>query len=191
MRNPFRRLLNWWRGNATATAHNSPQSVLPVPPVPPVPHSTSIPTILLAMVNRERLQAGVPRVSLDSRLVVAARRRCELRAISSRLGLSCEPPASPVTLILDTGYAFSRLCENLASGQEAAILAVQSWLLSAEHKRNMLDPLCIHAGFGLAISNDGAHHWCAIFANPPSEEANGCTVVRLAGSCDVLPRKDS
>lgn len=158
-----------------------PKPAPPTPPVPPPPPPTppsSVPTILLAIINRERQAAGVGRLDLDARLLDAAQRHTDAMAARGELShrLPGEPPLGG--RVATAGYAFSSLGENVAGGQETALEVVRDWMSSAGHRANILGRAYLHVGFGLAISRKGTHYWTAVFAAPLAADG-GPEVVTL------------
>ncbi len=177
IRRAVARAKEWWRRPAspaptdrpidppTAPADGRPAGVAFHRPPPLVP--SSVPTILLAMINRERGMRGVPRCDHDVRLTTAAEGHCDGMADAGRCEhvLAGGPCAEDRVLL--AGYAFSRLREAIAAGQGTALEVVRDWLNDPTARQVLLDPGVRHAGFGLAVAGDGRHYWTALFAAPP------------------------
>ncbi len=66
--------------------------------------------------------------------------------------------------IAATGYAARTWGENVAAGQPDAASVMQSWMNSAGHRRNILDPAFSDIGVGLAYSANGTPYWTQDFA---------------------------
>ena len=154
----------------------------PVPAPPPVPVTpSSVPMILLAMVNRERGARGVARCDRDPRLVAAAEGHCATMAAASRCGHVVGSGPCAEERVLAAGYAFGRLREAVASGQDTAAQVVRDWMADPDNRAVLLDPQCRHAGFGVAVDADGGHYWTAVLAFPQSDDAlDSPSAVRLA-----------
>jgi uncharacterized protein YkwD len=63
----------------------------------------------------------------------------------------------------DVGADWVLVAENLAEGQPTAQAAVQSWLGSPGHRRNLEDCRYTHTGVGLREGR-----WTQIFLTPPA-----------------------
>ena len=67
-----------------------------------------------------------------------------------------------------------RLAENLHQQlgmREPILAAVEGWMKSAGHRKNILDATYTDSGIGMAVAEDGTHYATQIFALPiPKEE---------------------
>lgn len=63
--------------------------------------------------------------------------------------------------ILQAGYRWSRVAENVAQGQPSPEQVVSSWMNSPEHRQNLLNPEYQHLGVGYANA-----FWTQKFARP-------------------------
>jgi len=66
----------------------------------------------------------------------------------------------------DFGYAFLKIGENLAAGQESVDETITAWMNSPEHRRVMLDPTFTE--IGIAVKNGGKNgpYWVQEFGRP-------------------------
>ncbi len=62
------------------------------------------------------------------------------------------------------GYPFGRLTENVALGYPNAETAVEGWMNSSGHRRNILDGGVVETGIGVARSSAGGLYYCQVFA---------------------------
>jgi uncharacterized protein YkwD len=127
--------------------------------------TASVPTILLALLNRERMIRQVPRCNLDCRLTVAAEKHCEAMAEVSFCSHLVAGEPCLQDRVLASGFAFLRVCELVAEGQETALDAIRDWLSEDANRRVLLDPDCRQVGFGLAVTPAGRHFWTAILSD--------------------------
>jgi uncharacterized protein YkwD len=102
----------------------------------------------------------------------AAQRHTEDMAARNRLDHSGSDGSSLRDRVQRAGYSFAKVSENLAAGQATAAAAVQTWLDSPPHRRNLLDPDLRHVGIGYASRRPDAggrgyrHYWTAVFGRP-------------------------
>jgi uncharacterized protein YkwD len=77
--------------------------------------------------------------------------------------------SSPAQRITHSGYHWSEVGENLASGVMTADEVVAGWLGSAEHCANLMDPLYRQMGVGFAVNphDERGVYWAMEFGTPP------------------------
>lgn len=77
--------------------------------------------------------------------------------------------SAPADRVSRAGYAWSRVGENIASGQRTPREAVQSWLDSPGHCANIMNPTFTEMGAAYAINPDSDNrtaYWTQVFARP-------------------------
>lgn len=77
--------------------------------------------------------------------------------------------STPADRITRAGYAWSRVGENIASGQRSPAEAVQSWLDSPGHCANIMNPGFTEMGAAYAVNPANENHtayWTQEFARP-------------------------
>jgi uncharacterized protein YkwD len=77
--------------------------------------------------------------------------------------------STPAERVTRAGYGWSRVGENIASGQRTAAEAVQSWLDSPGHCANIMNPTFTEMGTAYAInpgSENRTAYWTQVFARP-------------------------
>jgi uncharacterized protein YkwD len=70
---------------------------------------------------------------------------------------------------MQAGYTWSRVGENIAVGQETAADVVETWLASAGHCANIMDPGFTEMGAATAAnrsSEEPRPYWVQVFGNP-------------------------
>jgi uncharacterized protein YkwD len=77
--------------------------------------------------------------------------------------------STPAERVGRAGYAWSRVGENIASGQRSAREAVQGWLDSPGHCANIMNPVYTEMGAAYAVNPHNDNHtvyWTQEFARP-------------------------
>jgi hypothetical protein len=104
----------------------------------------------MALINQRRLDAGLPALPVDVRLVLAARRHSEDMATNDFFSHVGSNGSSFVQRVQADGYPTPR-SENIAAGYLSAAAAVEAWMGSPGHRQNILDPVARHIGVGFAV----------------------------------------
>ena len=70
--------------------------------------------------------------------------------------------------VTNAGYRWCIAGENIARGQPDATEVVRSWRTSAGHCEVLMNPLYVHTGVALVISDDPTYptYWVQVFAAP-------------------------
>jgi uncharacterized protein YkwD len=105
---------------------------------------------VVAMVNQERREAGCDPVTVDGRLTTAAQKHSNDQADMGKM-----------THTGSDGYKWSKVGENVASGTTSPQRAMQLWMDSAGHRKNILNCAFENIGVGYV---DG--YWTQDFATP-------------------------
>ncbi len=125
--------------------------------------------ILLDDANRDRTAQGRPALTLDPALTTAAQRHAELMA--SQNNLSHDLPGEPglAQRAAAAGAHFSSIAENIAVS-DALHRIHESWMKSAPHNANLMNPEFTVVGIGIAKS--GGHIFAVEdFATPVAVES--------------------
>jgi uncharacterized protein YkwD len=101
---------------------------------------------IVSYTNQERIRYGLPPFEVDKELTATAR---EQAAIMTRSGSLFHP----------TRF----VAENIAMGQTHSSEAVQSWMGSAGHRANILNPAHRRIGVAAYHTADGVIFWCQQF----------------------------
>jgi uncharacterized protein YkwD len=124
---------------------------------------------MLARANAERAAAGLPPLVLDPRLSAAAQRHADdmlQRSYYSHVSPDGEDPAERVRR---SGYTFRLIAENIARGPFTVNEAMDNWLASEEHRRNLLHPGFLNLGVGVAVGRNSVGDtviWVQDFGRP-------------------------
>ncbi|MCK8437704.1 stress protein [Streptomyces sp. D2-8] len=121
----------------------------------------------LPLVNSARATAGSPPLSLDARLMSAAREHAAAMAAAGRLGVETRDGVSVYQRVIGSGFAYLTVGEHLVSGPRTAAEFVAYCLRTNGPRRTLHDPAFTHAG--LAHVHDGPSddtYWTALWARP-------------------------
>jgi uncharacterized protein YkwD len=118
-------------------------------------------------VNSARAAAGSPPVSLDARLVSAARAHAAVMAAAGRLGTTGADGVSVHQRVTATGFRYLAVGEHLVSGPRTPAEFLAYCLRTDQARRTLHDPAFTHAG--LAQAKDGRTgdvFWTVLWASP-------------------------
>ena len=93
-----------------------------------------------ALTNRFRAAHGLGPLALDQTLAAAASRQAQAMAEADHLGHSVGWGDSLPARLAAVGYDWSASAENVAAGYPTLDAAFASWVGSAGHRRNLLNP---------------------------------------------------
>jgi uncharacterized protein YkwD len=70
--------------------------------------------------------------------------------------------------LADAGYGFLFAGENLSAGIEDPASVVRQWMLSGDHRRNLLEGEAREVGIGYVAAPQGryGHYWTLVLAKP-------------------------
>ncbi|MFD9936671.1 CAP domain-containing protein [Streptomyces massasporeus] len=121
----------------------------------------------LPLVNSARATADSPPLSLDARLMAAAREHAAAMAASGRLGVETHDGVSVYQRVIGSGFAYLTVGEHLVSGPRTAAEFVAYCVRADGPRRILCDPAFTHAG--VAHVHDGPSgdtYWTALWAKP-------------------------
>ncbi len=117
------------------------------------------------LINAERRHQGLPALVYNAQLDRMAKIQAENMAYFQKMAHNI--PESQLPTLGDraryVGYPFGRLAENVALGYPNAETAVQGWMNSSGHRRNILDGGVEETGIGIARSSAGGLYYCQVF----------------------------
>ena len=120
---------------------------------------------IFELINAERQHQGLPALVYNAQLDRMAKIQAENMAYFQKMAHTL-PEAQLPTLgdrARYVGYPFGRLAENVALGYPNAETAVQGWMNSTGHRRNILDSSVEETGIGIARSSAGGLYYCQVF----------------------------
>jgi hypothetical protein len=121
----------------------------------------------VALLNQERANENLPSLSIDIRLMEAARRHNNDMATHDFFSHTGSDGSSPFDRIADAGYSFRSAGENIAGGYRTAAAAVQAWMNSSGHRANILNSSYQHIGVGYTYNSSSSygHYWTTDFGS--------------------------
>lgn len=131
---------------------------------PSLPGPDSVIAELLQLHNDLRRARSSPALIFNETLNLTAQQHAEWMAANRTLDHD-EPDGNFAERIMRNGYVYRMAGENIARGQRTAKQAVESWLKSEGHARNIYLKDYWHAGFGAAQDSERTY-WCVVFASP-------------------------
>lgn len=112
------------------------------------PELRGIETNLLGYTNAERRLHRLPELKLDAALMRSARSHC---AWMARYGS------------MTHGTRAAGVAENIATGQAHSQAVLRTWMKSAGHRANILQPGHVRLGVAAYRSSSGRIYWCQHF----------------------------
>jgi uncharacterized protein YkwD len=113
------------------------------------------------MVNQERAKAGCSPVTVDRRLATAAQQHSQDQADMGTMTHTGSDGSSVGQRVTEAGYTWRKVGENVASGTTSPERAMQLWMNSDGHRKNILN--CAFKNIGVGVV-DG--YWTQDFATP-------------------------
>lgn len=122
----------------------------------------------------ELFQAAAP-LTLDGTLALAAIQHTNEMAAHDYLDHIGRDGSSPADRVTRTGYSWSSVGENLASGTMNADETVNGWIGSPHHCANLMSPKFTHMAVAFAVNaaSRGGIYWTQVFATPRQVRSHG------------------
>lgn len=140
---------------------------------------------VLSLINIERTRVGVSPLTINDELTLAAEDyACTLASEDFFAHVHPVTGEGPADRASDAGYVFFAVGENLAAGQRSAAEAVEGWMNSEDHRRNLLSPEWTETGIGVRGGGTYGVYWVQEFGKPariqndPDLSGDGLTVIR-------------
>jgi uncharacterized protein YkwD len=108
---------------------------------------------VFAQVNQQRSQAGCPALTVDTRLVTAARGHSTDMANRGYFDHTTPEGVTFSQRVTQAGYRWSMAAENIASGQQTPDSVMNAWMNSSGHRANILN--CGYRNIGVGLAYDG------------------------------------
>lgn len=168
-----------WNGGAPVTPTPTSVGSTPTPTSPTVPTPTPTPANdwevrVVQLINSARAAQGMAPLTIDSRLVAAARRHSQDMADNNFFSHYGSDGSSPFDRIQEAGYHFTTAGETIAGGYSSPEAAVEGWMNSPPHRSILLGNFKdVGVGYVYNVNSTYRHYWTADFAVP---SANNPTV---------------
>lgn len=107
-------------------------------------------TAIIERANTARVALGLPKLTTDTRLALAAQKKAEDMATNAYFSHTSPNGKSALDLIRNADYPVHYAAENLAVHFVRADDVQQGWMNSPTHRLNIVDPRYQHIGVGVA-----------------------------------------
>jgi serralysin len=131
---------------------------------------------VLAEINAIRVRAGCPALVVNKALTAAAQGHADAMALQDFFNHTGKDGRRFGYRVRAQKYTYWLVAENIAAGQTSARQAVQGWMDSASHRRNILNCSLQETGIAMTYQADDAplagqtkgykHYWVQVFATP-------------------------
>ena len=131
---------------------------------------------VLAAVNKARSGAGCSALTVNAKLVAAAKGHAKSMAEQNFFGHASKNGGKFSNRIKAQGYKFSKVAENIGAGQSTAAGIMESWLGSAGHRKNIVDCDLSDTGIAVVYQADDKplkgqkyamkYYWVQVFTRP-------------------------
>ena len=131
---------------------------------------------VLAAVNNIRAQSGCPALVVNKALTAAAQAHADAMAVQDFVDHTGKDGRRFGKRVRAQHYVYWLVAENIAAGQTSAAQAVQGWMDSASHRRNILNCSLQETGIAVTYQADDApfvgqtqgykYYWVEVFATP-------------------------
>jgi uncharacterized protein YkwD len=102
----------------------------------------------LERINALRAEAGAGPLTLDAALGQAAQGHARDMAAENYFSHTSPDGRTAAERVTASGYRWSAVAENIASGQADWSATIDGWMGSSEHRANMLNPTYEEVGLG-------------------------------------------
>jgi uncharacterized protein YkwD len=127
--------------------------------------STSVEQTVIDRTNAERKLAGVRPLAESAQLSEAARRHAYDMARRDVMDHKLDG-RTPADRVRAAGFEFRAVGENIAQRQPTPKKAVDDWMKSPEHRKNLLGEEFTHIGVGMAVNSKGEPYWVQVLGTP-------------------------
>lgn len=120
---------------------------------------------VVELVNVERQKAGLPALTLDSKISNVARTKSKDMAVNNYFAHQSPTYGSAGDMLKKAGISWSAWGENIASGQRTPEAVVTAWMNSPGHKANIMSTSFSKIGVGYVTNSNGTPYWTQMFTN--------------------------
>lgn len=122
---------------------------------------------VFSLVNQEREKQGLQPLAWNETLAQVARNHSKDMHDRNYMAHTNPDGLSPFDRITNYGVAYTRAAENIAAGQKTPEAVMESWMNSAGHRENILNPNLTEIGVGFYQGNNGYQfYWTQCFITP-------------------------
>ena len=121
--------------------------------------------VILEWTNREREKKKLPALQPNPLLFAAARSHSANMARQKKMSHELDGK-NPAQRVLEAGYDYAEVGENLAAGDGPVPEFFTLWLKSPPHRANLLGELYREIGIGLARDDKGQIYCTVVFGTP-------------------------
>ncbi|WP_369264721.1 CAP domain-containing protein [Streptomyces sp. R35] len=118
---------------------------------------------VIALTNAERRAAGLPPLSGDPLLTIAAQAHSADMVARAFYSHTSPDGSQPWDRAAAAGCTRRTIGENIACGQRSPAEVVRGWMNSPGHRANILKPDFTHIGIGLAGGGKAGTYWTQLF----------------------------
>ncbi|CEG42151.1 CAP domain [Plasmopara halstedii] len=93
---------------------------------------------MLARINKERAAAGLSPLCFNQKLQYASQSHSDDMAQNAFMAHVGSDGSSVAQRITDVGFAWNKVAENVAAGQESVQSVIDAWMLSPKHRENIM-----------------------------------------------------
>lgn len=122
--------------------------------------------MILKLVNQERSKAGVPALTLSTKLTDIANTKAKDMGDKNYFSHQSPTYGSPFDMLKHFGVSYTYAGENIAAGQKSAQEVMQSWMNSSGHKANILNKNYTQLGVGFYEGGQYGTEWVQLFIRP-------------------------
>lgn len=116
---------------------------------------------VVALVNKERVKAGLSELTLDKTIETAATVRA--KEIEQSFSHTRPDGSSFSTALKEQGITYRGSGENIAWGQKSPEEVVNAWMNSEGHRANILNSKYTKIGVGHYQNSKGTNYWAQLF----------------------------
>jgi len=116
-----------------------------------------------ALVNHERVKAGLLPLTVNEQISAIARVKCQDMRDYGYCGHQSPKYGSPFDMLDNLGVNYSYAAENVARGQRSPQEVMDGWMNSPSHRRAILSGNYKELGVGFIKSFNGDTYWTQLF----------------------------
>ncbi|MFC5604843.1 S-layer homology domain-containing protein [Sporosarcina koreensis] len=133
-------------------------------PLPPVIDVSENAIETIDLVNKERTGKGVKALSHDLELSKIAQIKAEDMAKHGYFDHTSPTHGTVGEMLATFNYTWTSYGENIAKGYRTPKEAVNGWIKSPGHYKNMMNTTFTNIGSGYATTSDGTTYWVHLFS---------------------------